>query len=141
MNCSYQVSLGSFIHGYLRVLPNLHRLDMTAPNGILNRLSSGERSQLFTQLVSHCPRLNWLDVNVRMLKDNDRTGPLKIHWPEERQILRILYHHQQPEEGSWLEPWHFFKGNVRVVDDPEEIRESKKGAEGEWIVSPYLPLA
>ncbi len=132
---------GSVVEGHF---PHLQKLEMTARDDVIIETSPGERARYFTQLASQCPRLEWLDVDLRACwydddDDNDDPDPLKIDWPEERQTLHIVYHHHQPEGGGvgWLEPWRFFRGNVRVVDDPEEIRESKKKAEAQWIVSPY----
>ncbi len=33
-----------------------------------------------------------------------------------------------------MEPWRFFKGNVRLLVDPEEMRQSQKETEKQWIV-------
>ncbi len=135
--------MGSFIRYQVAPFPSLQRLEVSAPNAVVNYLPSGEPADFFENLQSHCPRLDWLDVNLRIrvhIDDNGYMAPLKIHWPEERQPLRIVYHQHQPEEDErvrWLEPWRHFEGNVRVVDDAEEIRESQKEAEKQWIVSPY----
>ncbi len=121
--------------------PHLQRLEIYAPDDVVNEILPGERARFFTHLASHCPRLVWLDVHLRVLclGGGGDAAPPKVDWPEERQRLRIVFHHHQPEEDDhvgWLEPWRVFRGNVRVVDDAEEIRESKKKAEAQWIVSP-----
>ncbi len=126
--------------------PHLQRLEIDAPDGAVNVVSSGHESHFFAHLASHCPRLVWLDLDLRVrwydVDVDDDATPSKVDWPEDRQRLDIVFHNHQPEEGgvAWLEPWRFFKGNVSVIDDPEEIEESKKKAETQWVVSPYRSL-
>ncbi len=146
LKCRERFASDGFIRRQMAACPSLQRLEMSVPDSVLSGNSSGEVVDFFQNLQSQCPRLEWLDVDLHFwvpTEDNGGIGPLeKINWlwPQEGQTLRVVRHHRQPEEGEegrWLEPWRHFSGNVRVVDDPEELRESQKEMEKEWFVSPY----
>ncbi len=145
LKCRNQFGFGVLILHLADSFPSLQRLEMSAQDGLVSYITSSEAVNFFAKLQSRCPRLDWLDVNMRIrvpIKGNGGIGRLRqIHWPQERQTLRIVCH-QQPEEGEgarWLQPWRHFEleSNVRVVDDPEELRQNKKEAEKQWLVSPY----
>ncbi len=99
----------------------------------------GTTVHLFHELVYSCPRLEWLDMDLlmdRRLHRSPSGEEMKVDWPVDRERLKVVYHHTPEGEGR-LNPWRWFKGNVEVVEDAQEIEESKKEAEAKWMVSPY----